>query len=80
MAEKTLTLRLDRELAEEAEAYAARHATTLHELVVDYLRALVTAREPSPEETPILQRLTGILPSSVSEDSYRDDLAEASGE
>jgi hypothetical protein len=71
MEEKTMVLTLDAELAADVEAYAAQHNTSVSQIVVAYLTSLVAAGRPNPGDAPILQRLTGILPSSVSEDSYQ---------
>jgi hypothetical protein len=76
MVEKTVTLDLDPTLVASVEAYAAQHNTSLRELVIEYLQALVTTDRPTPEATPILQRLTGILPSSVSENAYFEYIVE----
>ena len=76
MAEETVTLDLDPTLVASVEAYAAQHNTSLKQLVIEYLQALVTTGRPTPETTPILQRLTGILPGSVSENAYFDYLAD----
>ena len=76
MTEKAFTLTIEEDLLEQAQAYAARHSTTMTELVITYLRTLLGTESIRPEDTPILHKLAGILPSHVSEESYRDYLAD----
>ena len=51
MVEKTVTLDLDSTLVASVEAYAVQHNTSLRQLVIEYLRALVTTDRPAPEAT-----------------------------
>jgi hypothetical protein len=76
MEKKTkLTIRVEQQWVENAKRYAARHNTTLTQLVSDYLRHL-SFQDSLPTDTPILQRLTGILPVDVSIEDYQAYLGE----
>lgn len=70
-----LTIRVERQWIERAKQYAAEHGTTVTHLVSDYLRRLPTSNEQMPV-TPILRRLTGILPSDVSTEEHHEYLAD----
>jgi hypothetical protein len=70
-----LTIRVERQWIERAKQYAAEHGTTVTHLVTDYLRRLPVSDEQMPA-TPILRRLTGILPSNVSTEEHYEYLAE----
>ncbi len=70
-----LTVRLNRRLIEDAKRYAEQHQTTVTQLIAAYLR-YVTAQKQSPDDLPILRRLSGILPADISTDVYQDYLAE----
>lgn len=60
---KKLTLRLNQRLIEQAKQYAAQHSISLSELVETYFLHLAQAEEA--EHTPLVQQLTGILPTDV---------------
>jgi hypothetical protein len=64
-----LTLWIEVELVDAAKNYAAIHHTTVSRLVDAYLRKLTQA-DAKAADTPILHRLTGILPSDVSVEGY----------
>ena len=74
--EKTkLTLRVEKTLIESAKRYAQEHDTTVSQLISNFMRALIKKAEP-PSNTPILDELTGILPSDVTISDYRQYLSE----
>ena len=74
MQEKTkLTVRIDREALERAKRYAADHNTSLSRLISDFFGVLNAERRPT--QTPILDRLIGILPAEASVDEHRTYLA-----
>lgn len=73
--EKTkVTLHIDRALMDEAQAYAERHNVTVTQLITDYIQMLVELGTPTPEQTPILYELTGILPPNVASEDYQNYL------
>jgi len=76
VAEKTkLTVRVDERWLEEAKEYAARHNTSLSRLISEFLHIL-SADQRDARKTPVLKRLTGILPADVSAEEYHEHLAE----
>jgi hypothetical protein len=75
MTQTKLTVRVDRRWIEPAKQYAAKHRTSLSRLISEYLRTLATT-VPSPVDTPVLERLTGILPPDVDSEAYDEYLEE----
>ncbi|MFZ6026596.1 MAG: DUF6364 family protein [Chloroflexota bacterium] len=73
-----LTIRTEKHWIERAKAYAQRHDTTVTQLVTDFFRHLDLS-ETHPSSTPILDRLTGILPTEVSVDEHHEYLDEKYG-
>jgi hypothetical protein len=73
-----LTIRTEKQWIERAKAYAQRHDTTITQLVTDFFRHLELGEQP-PSSTPILDRLTGILPPDVSTDEHHDHLTDKYG-
>lgn len=72
--EKTkLTIRVPRDLLEGAKRYASENNTTLTRLVSEYLRRLTIGSDPL-SNTPIVQRLSGVLSQDVSVEDYREYL------
>jgi len=73
--EKTkLTLRIEKPIIESAKQYAKHHDTSLSRLVAEFLRSLKIATDAPP--TPILEDLSGILPSDASLAEYHMHLEE----
>jgi hypothetical protein len=73
--EKTkLTLRIEKPIIESAKDYALHHNTTLSRLVAEFLRSLKIA-EGTPT-SPILEELSGILPTNISLEEHRTYLEE----
>lgn len=78
MPEKTkLTVRIDRRALDRAKRYAADHDTSLSKLISEFLGRLDT--EGRPARTPILTKLTGILPAGASIDDHRRHLVKKYG-
>lgn len=75
---KKITVRVDRRWIEPAKEYARDHNTSLSKLISEYLRNLTKERQKL-DETPILQRLAGILPADASIDEHREHLEEKYG-
>ena len=71
MSKKKLTLSVDAAVIERAKRFSRRNDTTVSKLVSEFLASL---RNESGKSTPIVTRLRGVLPSSVSRDEYRDHL------
>ncbi len=72
--EKTkLTVRVPRDLLDDAKRYARENNTTLTRLVSEYLRRLGT-RDILLADAPIVRRLTGILPLEASVEEYHEYL------
>jgi hypothetical protein len=67
-----LTVRVNGELIQSAKRYAKRRGISLSRLIENYLSVLAVKQDESFTQTPILQRLTGILPEDVSiEDQHK---------
>lgn len=78
--EKTkLTIRIPRELLEEAKRYAEENNTTLTKLVSEYLRRLAASDDPLAG-APVVRRLSGILSEDASANDYRQHLERKYGE
>lgn len=78
MEEKKLTVRIPRDLLENAKLYAAQNHTTLTELIEAYLRR-IPAQHPL-ENAPIVRRLSGSLSSEVTIQDYKKHLEEKYGQ
>ena len=75
---KKLTLRLNQRLIKQAKEYAAQHNISVSELVETYFLHLDLEREAA--HTPLVQRLTGILPADVDvKQEYEEYLVEKYG-
>jgi hypothetical protein len=77
MEETKLTVRVPRDLIENAKRYAGLHNTTLTELIETYLRRIPA--EELLEDAPIVRRLTGALSQEVSIEDYKKHLKEKYG-
>jgi hypothetical protein len=78
MQDTKLTIRVPRDVLEEAKGYALRNRTTLTRLVSEYLRQLADERSLLAE-APTVRRLAGVLSPEVSVDDYRAYLEEKYG-
>jgi hypothetical protein len=78
MGETKLTVRVSRDLLDNAKRYAAQNNTTLTELIESYLSRIPA--QPSLQDAPIVRRLSGILPPNVTVQDYKNHLDEKYGE
>lgn len=65
-----LTVRVPRNLLENAKRYANAHHTTLTALISAYLERIPTETE-ALDNAPVVRRLTGLLSPDVSVDDYK---------
>ena len=72
MPKTKLTLSVDAGVVEHAKRFSRRNDTTVSELVSQFLASL---GDEDGRATPIVSRLRGVLPSDVSREEYRADLA-----
>ncbi len=77
MQETKLTVRVPRDLLENVKRFAARQNTTLTDLIEAYLRQIPD--QSLPGEAPITRRLSGVLPSGVDIQDYKNHLDEKYG-
>ena len=61
-----LTVRVNDQLIQSAKRYARRRGISLSRLIENYLSTLVVEQDKPLVQTPILQRLSGILPEDAS--------------
>lgn len=78
MDQVKLTVRLPRNLVEGAKRYAEDHDTTVTRLISEYFRRLSTQADPL-RDTPIVRRLSGILPREASVTDYHQHLEDKYG-
>lgn len=68
-----LTLNLDKEVIEEAKAYAKNNQVSLSKLIENYLHSLTKVRKTNRVVSPLVESLTGIIPSDYDEKTdYRE--------
>jgi len=79
MQETKLTVRVPRDLLENAKRYAHQNHTTLTKLIEVYLRRIPTRVEPL-DDAPIVRRLSGTLTAKVSIEDYKKHLEEKYGQ
>ena len=77
MNEPKLTVRVPRDLLDNAKLYAALHNTTLTDLIKAYLRR-IPAQSPL-EDAPIVRRLSGTLSPDLTVQDYKEHLEEKYG-
>ena len=77
MSETKLTVRVSRNILENAKRYAAQNHTTLTALIEAYL-SRIPAQQPF-ENAPIVQRLSGILSPEITIEDYQKHLDEKYG-
>jgi len=72
--EKTkFTIRIEAETLERAKRYARQHGTSVTRLVNEFFRSLEKERI-SVSDTPILDELSGTLPTEISSEDYHKHL------
>ena len=76
MPKKRLTLSVEEAVIERAKRFSRRHKTSISRLVTDFLGSLEDA---SGDATPVVDRLTGVIPSTASREDYRRHLDEKYG-
>ena len=70
MQQKTkLTVRIDVSALEGAKRYVTTHNTSLSALISTFFHTL-TEQDPQQAQTPMLRKLTGILPQEISKEEY----------
>lgn len=81
MQKTKFTIRIEAEKLEGARQYAEHHGTTISRLVSEFFgwlsRQEHTGRRAA--STPVLDRLSGLLPADVSEDEYLGYLRQKHG-
>jgi hypothetical protein len=73
-----LTVRVPRQLIENAKRYANAHHTTLTELISAYLQR-IPVNDESLVKAPVVRQLTGLLSPDVSVEDYKKHLDEKYG-
>lgn len=63
-----LTLNLSKHIIESAKDYAKNHKVSLSLLIENYLNSLIKKEEKDVKVSPLVQSLTGILPTEESAD------------
>ncbi|MGY3052817.1 hypothetical protein ACVWYG_001013 [Pedobacter sp. UYEF25] len=70
---KKLTLNIDKEIILKAKTYAKSHSVSLSKLVENYLISITNASKTNSTVSPLVESLTGIIPSDYDERAdYRD--------
>lgn len=77
MEQTKLTVRIPRDLLENVKRYAAENHTTVTDLIEAYLRRIPVGE--SLKDAPIVRHLSGILPTNISIQDYREHLDEKYG-
>ena len=62
-----LTLNLDKEIIHEAKAYAKNNSVSLSKLIENYLNSLKKKKKKQTTVSPLVESLTGIIPSEYDE-------------
>jgi hypothetical protein len=78
MEQTKMTVRIPRDLLENAKRFAAQNHTTLTELIEAYLRRI--SDQNSLENAPIVRRLSGSLLPEVNIQDYKEHLEEKYGQ
>jgi hypothetical protein len=73
MQETKLTVRLPRELLENAKRYARKQNTTVTNLISEYLRRMPASMEIL-QDAPIVRRLSGTLSKDISVADHKKHL------
>jgi len=62
-----LTLNIDKEIIDEAKIYAKSHSVSLSKLIENYLNSLTRPSNKKSSVSPLVESLTGIIPSDFDE-------------
>jgi hypothetical protein len=73
-----LTLNLDKDIIEQAKSYAKDNRVSLSKLIENYLNSLTSKIEKERKVSPLVESLTGVIPTNLIDDKkdYRDFIAE----
>ncbi len=77
--ETKLTLRLKKNVIDQAKSYANDHETSLSKLIENYLSAITTESKSVMKISPLVQSLCGVIQLTKDEDTkakYREHLNE----
>jgi hypothetical protein len=77
--ETKLTLRLKKNVIDQAKKYANDHDTSLSKLIENYLSAITTESRSVVKISPLVQSLSGVIQLSENEDAkgmYQEHLTE----
>lgn len=69
--ESKLTLKLDKDIIEQAKTYARDHNTSLSKMIENYLQTVTLKKKKPIEISPLVESLTGVI--DLSEKNYRKD-------
>jgi ribosome recycling factor len=70
-----LTLNLNKEIIEDAKNYAKSHRVSLSKMIENYLNSVTRETKKQSIVSPLVESLTGIIPSTIDErKNYRDYL------
>lgn len=73
MMNTKLTLNLDKEIIDEAKTYAKSQSVSLSKLIENYLNSLTRISKSKSTVSPLVESLTGIIPSEYDEkNDYRN--------
>ena len=70
--ETKLTLRLRKKIIDQAKDYAEAHNISLSKLVETYLEAITRNKLTTPEITPLVESLSGVIEIENNADLQRD--------
>ena len=59
--ETKLTLRLKKQVIDQAKKYASDHETSLSRLIENYLSAITSEPEPGEHISPLVESLSGVI-------------------
>ncbi len=73
-----LTLNLNKDVIEQAKSYAKNNRVSLSKLIENYLDSLTKRSEKKSKISPLVESLTGVIPSGNYDDKkdYKDYLSE----
>lgn len=73
-----LTLNLDKSVIDQAKSYAKDNRVSLSKLIENYLDSLTKRSERTSKISPLVESLTGVIPSGNYDDKkdYKDYLSE----
>ena len=73
-----LTLNLDKGVIDQAKSYAKSNSVSLSKLIENYLDSLTKRSEKKSNVSPLVESLTGVIPSGNYDDKkdYKDYLSE----